>query len=90
MALRSLANVYLLRARKPVTGTFPSRWKKKLIPALPGCDEALCSDDDSSLSCPGEPALGSPALITLPRGAVLPMGAVSALSKGRVLSNSPC
>lgn len=36
VALRSLDNVYLLCARKPVTvtGTFPSGWKTKLIPVL--------------------------------------------------------
>lgn len=34
VVFRSLTNVYLLCARKPVTGSFSRGWKKKLIPML--------------------------------------------------------
>lgn len=67
MVLRSLANVYLLCARKPVTGTFPSGWKTKLIPVLTVQRPSAASEALMSLTfMSGRPGLwGSSALITV-------------------------
>lgn len=95
MVLRSLANVYLLYARKPVTGTFPSGWKTKLIPVLTLLRPSAASEALMSLTfMSGRTGLwGSSALITLtdcPSQGLSPSrGTVSVLFKGSVVNNSP-
>lgn len=67
VVLRSLTNVYLLCTRKPVTGTFPSSWKKKLIPVLTVLRPSAASEALMSLTfmsrkpglC-GEPSTDNP------------------------------
>lgn len=83
VALRSLASIYLLCARKPVTDTFPSGWKKKLIPLLSDCVEALCSQALMTPHCHVQEggALGRAALITLTH---------CSLSQGRSPSQGSC
>lgn len=67
VVLRSLTNVYLLCTRKPVTGTFPSGWKTKLIPVLTVLRPSAASEALMSLTfmsrkpglC-GEPSTDNP------------------------------